>query len=176
MGGMKVNFAEVEGGFDTLPEDVYEGIIERAEMRQGESSEYPYINMEIKVTEGEHEDRRIWKGNSLSPKALGFTKDSLVNLGVIEEDDEIEFEWEDDIDIGPSEGPLLTHPELEGVACQIRTVNRVDDGKERQDAWRSEFVPADDDPKPKSSGRAKSSGGRKAGSKSSGGKRTRKLR
>lgn len=181
MSGMKVNFGEVEGSFEPLPEAEYESVIERVEVRQAEDKEYPYLNFECKALEDDYEDRRIWVAGSLSPGGLIFTKNKLIALGVIEEDDEIEFEWEDDVDPGPADGPTLTNPELEGMACTIRTSNEVRDGQERQSAWRSEFVEGSASPPKKSSVRKSSSkstsanGKGKAGAKKSGG-RSRSLR
>lgn len=131
MGSMKIDFSEVESGFEPLPEGEYEAVIERIEVRESKSSDNDYLNWEFKVTEDEYEDRRVWGLRSLSPKALGFLKDWLVALEVIEEDDELDLEWADDVDITPQEGPLLTNPELHGMACTIIVTNEVYEGRER---------------------------------------------
>ncbi len=131
MGSMKIDFSEVEGGFEPLPEGEYEAIIERIEVRESKSSDNDYLNWEFKITDDEYEDRRMWGIRSLSPKALGFLKDWLVSLEVIEEDDELDLEWGDDVDITPTEGPLLTNPELHGMACTIVVTNEVYEGRER---------------------------------------------
>lgn len=129
---MKIDFSDVQGGFEPLPEGEYEAIIERIEVRESKSSDNDYLNWEFKITEeGEFEDRRVWGLRSLSPKALGFLKDWFLALDVIEEDDEVEVEWADDVDTTPEEGPLLTNPELHGMACIVVVSNEVYEGRER---------------------------------------------
>lgn len=176
MGKMTIDFSEVESGFEPLPEGEYEAIIEKVEVRESKSSEHDYLNFEFKVTEDEYEDRRVWGLRSLSPKALGFLKDWLVDLNVIEEDDEIELDWGDDVDVTPQEGPLLTEPELHGMACTIVVTNEVYEGRERN---RVNTIRAVDGvakkAASKASGATKSSGS-KASSKAKGGTRRRKLR
>jgi hypothetical protein len=140
MGGLTIDFSEVENSFEPLPEDDYECIVENVEVRESKSSDNPYLNWELTVQNEEYEGRKIWLGASLSPKALFTLEEMLVNLGVIEPDEKIELEWDDEVDITPSEGPQLTYPEVIGMACVVHTVNRVYEGKERQDAWRSSLV------------------------------------
>lgn len=131
MAGARINFAEVEGGFDVLPEGQYECVIERVEVRESNSSDYNYLNFELKVTNEDYEDRRLWFIRSFSPKALPMMKDTFVALGVIEEDEEVDFEWDEDVDITPKEGPVLTNPDLEGIECVARVSNEMYDGTER---------------------------------------------
>lgn len=131
MPGIKVNFAEVESSFEPLPEGRYECIVETVEVRESKSSDNDYLNWELKVTDGEFEDRRLWMITSLSERALFRLKDTFLALGVIEEDDEIDIEWEDDVDITPQEGPVLTNPEVIGLACIAVVTNEVYEGKER---------------------------------------------
>lgn len=128
---MKIDFSEVQSGFEPLPEGDYEAIIERIEVRESKSSDNDYLNFEFRVTDDEYEDRRVWGLRSLSPKALGFLKDWLVALDVIDPDDEIELDWADDVDVTPQEGPLLTEPELHDMACVITVTNEVYEGRER---------------------------------------------
>lgn len=132
MAGIRINFAEVEGSFDPLPEGAYECIVERVEVRESRSSDHNYLNWELRVTEdGEFEDRRLWTITSFAPKALFRLKDTLVNIGAIEPDDELEFEWEDDIEPGYQEGPRLLHPDVEGMAVTAIVTNEIWDGRER---------------------------------------------
>lgn len=131
MPGIKVNFAEVESSFEPLPEGRYECIVETVEVRESKSSDNDYLNWEMKVTDGEFEDRRLWMITSLSERALFRLKDTFLALGVIEEDDEIDIEWDDDTDITPQEGPVLTNPEVIGLACIAVVTNEVYEGKER---------------------------------------------
>lgn len=185
MGGLTINFAEIESSFEPLPEGSYDCIIERVEVRESKSSDNDYLNWEFVVQDEEYEDRRLWMITSLSPKALFRLKDVFLALGVIEEDDEIDIEWDDSVDITPSEGPQLTNPEVEGLACTAIVTNEMYDGRERN---RVNEVQAAGSAAPakttKSSGngsKAKSSGRGKAKSSSSrsrkgSGGRQRKLR
>lgn len=132
MAGIKINFAEVEGSFEPLPEGSYEVIVERVEVRESRSSDYDYLNWELRVTEeGDFEDRRLWMITSFAPKALFRLKDTLVNIGAIEPDEELEFEWEEDIEPQYQEGPRLLFPEIEGMAAIAVVQNEIWEGRER---------------------------------------------
>lgn len=131
MGGLSVNFADVEGGYEPLPEGEYDAIIEAVEVRDSKSSDHDYLNWEFKILDEEFEDRRVWGITSLSPKALFRLKDDFVALGIIEGDEELDIEWEDGVDITSQEGPSVIEPELVGLACVISIENEVYDGKER---------------------------------------------
>jgi hypothetical protein len=145
MGGMRIDFSEVEDTFEVLPEGRYECVVEDCQVRESKSSDNNYLNWEFKIIDGEYEDRRIWIGTSFSPKALAGMKQVLVNIGAIEEDDEIEFEWDESVDITPKEGPQLTYPDVIGLPASIVTVNKVYEGRERQDAWASRVEPTGSD-------------------------------
>lgn len=179
MGGLKVNFAEIEGSYDPLPEGRYAVEVERVEVRESKSSEHDYFNWEFNVLHEDHEGRKLWMITSLSPKALFRLKDTLVALEVIEEDEELEFEWEDDVDITPQEGPLLTVPDVAGMTGIVAVVtNEVYDGKERNrvnDVYLGD--PDEDPPEPEEKKKATKKGSAKKGSAKKGkaGKR-RKLR
>lgn len=168
MPGLSIDFSEVEDSFGVAPEDLYNCIVEDCTMRESKSSEHPYLNFEMKIVDEEYEDRRIWIGASTSPGGLPTTKEILVALGAIEEDDTIDLEWADDVDMTPKEGPQVTNPEVIGLACQVQTVNSVWEGRERQDAWRSSVLSADEAPAAKPKGKAKG--------KAAKGKAKRKLR
>lgn len=131
MAGIRINFAEVESSFQPLPEGRYECIVEVVEVRESKSSDNDYLNWEFTVQEDEFEGRKLWMITSLSEKALWKLKDTLVSLEVIEEDEELEIEWEDDVDITPKEGPRITNPELEGVACIAVVYNEIYEGREQ---------------------------------------------
>lgn len=178
MGGLKVNFAEIEGSYDPLPEGRYDVEIERVEVRESKSSEHDYFNWEFNVLHEDYEGRKLWMITSLSPKALFRLKDTLVALEVIDENEELDFEWEDDVDITPSEGPLLTNPDLQGMTGIVAVVtNEIYEGKERNrvtDVYLGEAdaEPPEEDEAPKDKAKK---GSAKKGKKASGKKR-RKLR
>lgn len=156
---MKVNFAEVEGGgFAPLPEGRYECVIERVEVRESQSSDNDYLNIELKVTDEEHEGRRLWFIRSFSDKAMPMMKDTLLALDVIEEDDELEFEWDDEVDITPKEGPVLTHPDLEGIACVAVVYSDIYEGRESSKVRSLEAAETSPKKRSASNGKAKSSG------------------
>lgn len=180
MGGLTINFAEIESSFEPLPEGRYECIVDHVEVRESKSSDNPYLNWELIVQDEEYEDRRLWMITSLSEKALFRLKDVFLALGVIEEDEEVEVEWDDAVDITPQEGPQLINPDVAGLACTAIVTNEVYDGRERNRV--NELVGADEAPakparkssaKAKSNGKAKSSGSR---SRKASGSRSRKLR
>lgn len=131
MGKMKIDFSDVESTFEPLPEGEYEILVERVEVRESNSSDNDYLNWELTVQDEEYEGRKLWMITSFSPKALFRLKEVLVNLGVIDEDDELDFDWDDDVDITPKEGPQVTEPELVGVAGVAVVSNEVYEGRER---------------------------------------------
>lgn len=131
MGGLRINFAEIESSFEPLPEGRYDCIVDRVEVRESKSSDNDYLNWELVVQDEEYEDRRLWMITSLSDKALFRLKDVFLALGVIEEDDEIDIEWDDSVDITPTEGPQLTNPDVSGIPCVAIVTNEVYDGRER---------------------------------------------
>lgn len=131
MPGIKINFAEVEGSFEPLPEGSYECIIEVVEVRESQSSDNDYLNWELTVQDEEFKNRKLWLITSLGERALWKLKDTLLSVGVIQEDDELEIDWEDNIDIQPREGPRVLTPELEGLACVAVVTNEVYEGRER---------------------------------------------
>ena len=171
MSGMKIDFSEVESSFEPLEEGWYDCLINRIEVRESKSSEHNYLNWEFDVQDEDHEGRKLWMITSLSPKALFRLKDNLLALEIIEEDEELELEWADDVDITPQEGPLLTNPELDGLAVKVLVENEMYEGKERN---RVNDVQLSDGAAPakKAKGKAKKASGKKA----SGGKRKRALR
>jgi hypothetical protein len=123
MARVTIDFSEVES-FAAIPEDEYAVVVEEVEMREGDKA--PYLNWKLKVTEGEFEGRFQWMMTSLSPKALWRLKETLENLGIVEE----EFELEVDEDTN-----LVIQPELVGLAAiapvtveeyQGKDSNRVD--------------------------------------------------
>lgn len=178
MPGLKVNFAEIEGSYDPLPEGRYDVEVERVEVRESKSSEHDYFNWEFNVLHEDHEGRKLWMITSLSPKAMFRLKDTLIALEVIEEDEEVDFEWEDDVDITPQEGPLVTNPELQGLTGIVAVVtNEVYDGKERNRVNDVYLGDAEEEPpEPEEEKKAAKKGAAKKGAKKGAGKRKRKLR
>lgn len=182
MGGLRINFAEVESSFEPLPEGQYEVVIETVEVRESKSSDNDYLNWQFKVLDDEYEGRMLWMITSLSERALFRLKDVFLALGVIEEDEEIDIEWEEGVDITPQEGPRLINPEVEGLACIAVVTNEMYDGRERnrvnellESGAPAPTRKASSAKKSSSNGGSKSAAKKSAGKKAAGG-RTRKLR
>jgi hypothetical protein len=131
MGSLSINFAEIESSFEPLPEGQYDVIVERVEVRESKSSDNDYLNWEFVVQDEEYEDRRLWMITSLSEKALFRLKDVFLALGVIADDEEVDIEWDDSVDITPTEGPQLLNPEVTGIACVAVVTNEMYEGRER---------------------------------------------
>lgn len=120
-----IDFNEVES-FAALPAGEYPVIVEEVELRQSQSSENPYLNWKLKITEGEFQNRFVWMMTSMSPKAMWRLKETLDNLEVPLDD----FHMVVDEDTN-----LVVEPELVGLAAmapvredeyQGRITNKVD--------------------------------------------------
>lgn len=131
MGSISINFGDVEGSFEVIPAGRYPVVVEKVEVRESKSSDHNYFNWEMTITDGDHEGRKLWMITSLSPKALFRLKDVFVNLGAIEGDEEMELEWDDDVEITPKEGPLVITPELAGMDGIALVSIDMYEGKER---------------------------------------------
>jgi len=166
MAGVSINFAEVESSsFEPLPEGNYEVVVDRVEIRESKSSEHYYLNWELEVQDGEFENQRLWMITSLSPKAMFRLKDVFVALGVITGDEEdFELEWDEQVEVTPKEGPLLTNPEVDGLACIAVVQNEMYNGKEQNRV--NEILSVDEvEDKPAKASRAKKGSPAKAARK-----------
>jgi len=110
---MNINFADVEGGFETIPEGPYPIVVEKAEVRESKSSDNNYLNWEMTITDGEYEGRKLWMITSFSPKALFRLKDVFEALDLLE--DEMDLEWDEDVEITQQSGPMLLDPDVNGA-------------------------------------------------------------
>ncbi len=98
-----VNFAEVpDSDFSAIPPGKYHVKITGGEMREsGPNSNNPgaqYINWELTVQEGDHENRKLWTNTSLLPHALFSLKALLIATGTTDADsarESLNFEIED---------------------------------------------------------------------------------
>lgn len=122
MARIPVDFSDVQE-FEALPEDEYDAIIEKAEMRlPTEEGKSPYINLQFKITEeGEFKGRVVFSILSFSPKALFRMKQAFENLGIIEPDDAIDVDYDE-------ETMAVTEPELVGVPCRLTLGTRTYEG------------------------------------------------
>lgn len=173
MAKMTVNFAEVEGGFEAIPEGRYPAAIEKVEVRESKSSEHNYLNWELTISDGEYEGRKQWMITSLSPRALFRLKDVFEELGFDVEDEAFELDWDDDVEITPSAGPLLLSPDVAGMPCTIVVTVEPYNGEDRNRV--DNLFAAEDEAPRKASSAKRSSGngssGASAAKKSSGSRR-----
>lgn len=170
MGKMTVNFAEVEGSFDAIPEGRYPVVIEKVEVRESKSSEHNYFNWELTISEGEFENRRLWMITSLSPRALFRMKDVFEALGFDVEDENFEFDWDDDVEVTTKAGPLLLTPDVTGMAATAIVTIEAYEGKDQNRV--NDLVAAEGEgERPSSSSKRASSGNGSGGAKKSSGAR-----
>jgi Protein of unknown function (DUF669) len=124
-----VNFSDVED-FEALPEDDYGIEIDKVEVRRNKADDGDYLNWELVVLDGDYENRRLWMITSLKPTALFRLKQVFDELGVLE-GDEMELEYDDDVEVTSSSGPRLLYPDVEGLEATATVKNEMYDGKER---------------------------------------------
>jgi hypothetical protein len=63
---------EKEGSFEPIPVAQYEVAITKVELKQSQSSEYPYFNVEMTIQSGAEQRRKVWDIWSLHPKAIPY--------------------------------------------------------------------------------------------------------
>ena len=162
MGTHAINFSEVEDSFEPLPEGQYPVTVEKVEVRESKSSEHNYLNWTLKVDEDAEEGagRNLWMITSLSPKALFKLKAVFENLGVLE--DEMDLEWDDDVEVTTSEGPMLLEPDVIGLAATAIVTNEMYEGKEQNRV--NDLLESDAGARPSKTG-AKASGSKSAAKK-----------
>lgn len=167
---VNINFAEVEGGFEAIPEGTYLCEIEKVECRQSKSSEHDYLNWEFKILDDpDHEGQHLWMITSLSPRALFRLKDVFQALDVLE--DEMNLDFDDDVDITPTAGPRMLEPDVEGLTCYVVVTNEVYENKERN---RVNEVRSAESSKGSSSSQSRNGGSRSSTTSSSSRKQTRR--
>jgi hypothetical protein len=128
---INVNLADVDS-FEPLPEGEYDVEIDKAEVRMNKAGDGLYINWEMSVLDGDYENRKLWMITSLKETALFRLKQVFEDLDLIDaDDDEVEIEYDDDVDPTSSGGPLLLYPEVEGLEGVARVKNEMYDGRER---------------------------------------------
>lgn len=126
-----VNFADVDS-FEPLPEGLYDVEIDKVEVRRNKADDGDYLNWELLVIDGEYENRRLWMITSLKPTALFRLKQCFEDLGIIDGDDEeVELEYDDDVEVSNSGGPRILYPELEGLEAVATVKNEMYDGREK---------------------------------------------
>jgi hypothetical protein len=138
---INVDFSDVEGGFEVLPEGEYAVVVQKVVLRDSQSSEYPYLNFTLEVTEpGDYEGRLLWFTSSFHPKALWRMKEVFENLGVFEEN--ITFEVEEDGD-----ERLVIKPELAGLPAKAVVKIRPYQGNDKNDV--ETLIPVEPNARPR---------------------------
>ena len=145
MARVTVDFSDVQE-FEPMPKGEYAVLIEKAEYREAQSEDkYDYINLELTVTEeGEFKGRKQWMILSVSPKALWRMKDVFENLGLYE--DEVEVDYDEDT-------MLVTEPELAGLPAVAVVSQRTYEGRVQNQV--DALLGTDDTPKKKEPAGAK---------------------
>lgn len=128
---VNINLADVDS-FEPLPEGQYDVEIEKAEIRMNKAGDGLYINWEMTVLDGDYENRRLWMITSLKETALFRLKQVFEDLDLIDDgDDEVEIEYDDDVEPTSQGGPLLIYPEVEGIEAVATVQNEMYEGRER---------------------------------------------
>lgn len=126
MGRVTIDFSDVQD-FEVLDEGEYPVIIDKAEFRPSrEEGKFPYINLEMSISEGNNKGRKLWMVLSFSPKALWRMKDVFSNLGIYDDSMEVDYDEETMLVVDPQLVGLpgiavVSHREWEG-----RTQMQVD--------------------------------------------------
>lgn len=91
----KIN-VKVGGGFEPVPDGVYDCTVFEAEMKQGPKG--PYIQWTLQCTEEPFSARRFWVNTSLSTTAAWRLEKMLDNIGceyTKDDDGNLEFDTDD---------------------------------------------------------------------------------
>ena len=117
-----VDFSDIEE-FSPIEKGTYPAVVAKAEMRLAEETgkEYNYINWEFDLTEGEFKGRKQWMVTSFSPKALWRMKEMFENIGIYQ--DELEIDYDE-------ETKLITDPEVSGLPCVLEVSKKLYEGRQ----------------------------------------------
>jgi len=151
MAKVNVDFSDVES-FEAIEDGEYPVVIEQVEYVEPASEDkYPYLNVTLEISEGEHEGRKLWTIWSFSPKALWRMKQVFENLGL--PIDEVEFEVDEDTN-------YVTDPEIVGLPAIAVVTTESYEGKDRNrvDNLLSSDTPAQGEKKSKGKAKAEANG------------------
>lgn len=122
MGRVKIDFSDIQD-FDILDEGEYPVVVTKAEFKPArEEGKFPYINLELDLTEEPNKGRKLWMILSFSPKALWRMRDVFENLGIY--DDAMEVDYDE-------ESMLVTQPSLAGLPAVAVVTHREWEGKKQ---------------------------------------------
>lgn len=148
---VNVNFSDVES-FEPVPEDEYPIEVDKVEVRANKAGDGLYLNWELIIIDGDYENRRLWMITSLKETALFRLKAILENLELLDEEDEIDLEYDDDVEPSTKGGPRLLEPDVEGLEAIAVVKNEMYDGRE-QNRVKDVYVERKTKKQPKSSSR-----------------------
>lgn len=128
---INVNLSDVDS-FEPMPEGEYDIEVDKVEVRMNKAGDGLYLNWELVVLDGDFENRKLWMITSLKQTALFRLKQVFEDMDLIDADDEeVEIEYDDDVEPTPQGGPRLLYPEAEGLEGIARVKNEMYDGRER---------------------------------------------
>lgn len=126
-----INFSDVDS-FEPLPGGEWYGVeVDKVEVRENKDGDALYLNWELVVIDGDYENRRLWMITSLKDTALFRLKQVFDQLDVMDDDGQIEIEYDDDVDPSSKSGPRLLYPEVEGLEASVFVKNEMYDGREQ---------------------------------------------
>jgi hypothetical protein len=106
-------------GGDPVPPGVYlcevEEAVVKTSQNEVEEAGYPYVNLRLRILEGEQTDRVIFYTASTAPKGIGFTKAVFSSFGV---------DTSHNISGQTDELGNLLDPDLLGLQCEATVVRR----------------------------------------------------
>lgn len=135
MARVTIDFSDVQD-FDVLDEGEYPVVIEKAEFRPSQQEgKFPYINLELTITDEAHKGRKLWMILSFSPKALWRMKDVFANLGIYS--DAMEVDYDEDT-------MMVTEPEIVGLPAIAVVTHREWEGRTQTQV--DALISSDDQP------------------------------
>jgi len=112
----KIDMSDVGEGFEPIPAGAYPVVITTIKQSEEDGpSGYPYLILEMTVSDGEFENRKLWTNLSMSPKAAFKVKEFCLAAGVDEDELAGEFEFEPDDYEGAALEVAVKQESYEGV-------------------------------------------------------------
>lgn len=118
---LDLNFNDIPS-FEPLPKGKYSVVVRSVELRPSQSSDNPYLNFQLEVTEGEYAGRVLFLMSSTSPKSLWRLLEHLKALGVELPDNRLLLETEEDTN-------FLINPQMVGLPAIANVIQEVYEGR-----------------------------------------------
>lgn len=116
-----IDFSEVPSSAP-IEEGEYPVVVEKVEVRASQTSETPYLNWTMRITEGPQSQRLLYMMTSVSGKALWKLREVLEALGAFHDQMQLEIE---------PESKLLVQPRVTGLACIAVVTSEEYQGQKR---------------------------------------------